>query len=223
VRGAYDAAVQARPNPAGKASTRLAIVAAVGLVTWFVASLFTTPLLAALIGWDTGALVFVAWIWLATFRLDAAATCRAATTQDDSRVAADTVLVLASVVSLFGVALSLLQASESAGFRRAAIIGMAVGTVAVSWLAVQAVFVLRYAHLYYRESGGMAFHSTGDPSYADFAYVAFTVGMTFQVSDTDITSPHIRRTVLRHALLSYIFGIAVIALTINVVAGLLRP
>jgi uncharacterized membrane protein len=99
---------------------------------------------------------------------------------------------------------------------------VAVATVALSWLAVQAVFILRYAHLYYVE-GGIDFHDDMAPNYADFAYVGFTIGMTYQVSDTDLNSKRIRRTALRHALLSYVFGIAVIAITINVVAGLLRP
>jgi uncharacterized membrane protein len=106
---------------------------------------------------------------------------------------------------------------------RAEIITLAVVSVAVSWLAVNSVFTLRYAHLYYLEGGGLDFHGEAAPAYADFAYVAFTIGMTFQVSDTEVTSPRIRKTVLRHALLAYVFGIAVIALTINVVAGLLRP
>ena len=82
----------------------------------------------------------------------------------------------------------------------------------VSWFAVHTVFTLRYAHLYYLEDGGIDFHDARDPSYADFAYMAFTVGMTFQVSDTDVTSRRIRASVFRHALLSYVFGIAVIAL-----------
>jgi uncharacterized membrane protein len=215
--------MQPRPNPTGKASTRLAIVAVIGVVGGLLAATQTAWPIAALLGWDVAAIAFALWVWQATHGLDAAATRRAATAQDDSRLAADAVLVAASVVSLVGVALALVRASESAGLARAAIIAVAVVSVIASWFAVHVVFLLRYAHLYYRESGGMEFHSAGDPTYADFAYVAFTVGMTFQVSDTNITSPHIRRTVLRHALLSYVFGIAVIALTINVVAGLLRP
>jgi len=206
-----------------RASKRVAIVAGVGVVAGAIAATATTWLVAALIGWDTAALVFTLWTWAATHGLDATATQAVATTQDDSRFAADAVLVTASVVSLVGVALSLLQAAEADGLERAGIIGVAVTSVVVSWLAVQSLFTLRYAHLYYLEGGGFDFHGGGQPAYSDFAYVAFTVGMTFQVSDTEVPSPRLRRTVLRHALLSYVFGIAVIALTINVVAGLLRP
>ena len=132
-------------------------------------------------------------------------------------------LIAASVASLAGVGMALLKASEAVGLARAGTTAVAVVSVAVSWLAVHTVFTLRYAHLYYLGEGGIDFHDDRAPDYGDFAYVAFTVGMTYQVSDSDLTSKQIRMTALRHALLSYVFGIAVVALTINVVASLLRP
>ena len=94
----------------------------------------------------------------------------------------------------------------------------------LSWAVVHTVFALRYADAFYTPpSGGIDFKS-GDqfePDYRDFAYVAFTVGMTFQVSDTDIASSHMRRVVLSHALLAYLFGAVIVAMLVNVVAGLL--
>ena len=97
---------------------------------------------------------------------------------------------------------------------------------------VHTVFTLRYADEYYTDPvGGIAFsgkRSPDDvanaepPDYRDFAYVAFTVGMTFQVSDTDVDSPVIRRTVLRHALLSYVFGACILATLVNVVGSLIN-
>ena len=87
------------------------------------------------------------------------------------------------------------------------------------------VFALRYAHIYYTEpEGGIDFKTKGGerPDYVDFAYTAFTVGMTFQVSDTDITRREIRRTVLRHALLSFLFGAVIVASAVNIVATLLN-
>jgi uncharacterized membrane protein len=95
-------------------------------------------------------------------------------------------------------------------------------TVAFSWLLVHAVFTLRYADLYYGAGGGIDFHDDRAPDYGDFGYVAFTIGMTYQVSDTDLVSRPIRMAAIRHALLSYLFGIAVIATTINAVASLLN-
>ncbi len=89
--------------------------------------------------------------------------------------------------------------------------------------SVHTVFTLKYARLYYTGiDGGISFNEDDPPRYTDFAYLAFTVGMTFQVSDTDVSDKGIRRTILRHMLLSYVFGAVIIAVTINLVAGLTK-
>jgi uncharacterized membrane protein len=80
---------------------------------------------------------------------------------------------------------------------------------------------LRYARLYYVHDGGIDFHADAPPDFRDFLYVALTIGMTFQVSDTDLNAKAIRMTATRHALLSYLFGVVVISTTINVIATLL--
>jgi uncharacterized membrane protein len=86
---------------------------------------------------------------------------------------------------------------------------------------VHTLFTLRYAELYYTgPDGGVDFNEGNPPRYVDFAYLAFTIGMTFQVSDTDIRAYPIRATALRHALLSYLFGAVVLASTVNLLAGL---
>lgn len=203
------------------ALTRVAVCGVAGIVVAAVAATQGPWQVSSLLGWDTAATVFCVWVWTATRGADAATTERHATREDDSRTAADLILVAASAASLLGVGFALLLASDESGATRALTVGLAVATVVVSWLAVQTVFILRYAHLYYLEGGGVDFHSEEAPHYRDFAYVAFTLGMTYQVSDTNLTSKRLRATALRHALISYVFGIAVIAITINVVAGLL--
>jgi uncharacterized membrane protein len=97
----------------------------------------------------------------------------------------------------------------------------------VSWLLVHTVFTLRYAHRYYAggegtELRGIDFGGDEEPCYQDFAYVGFTVGMTYQVSDTAMKTGALRRVVLGHALLSYLFGAVIIATAINVIAGLIN-
>ena len=87
-------------------------------------------------------------------------------------------------------------------------------------MLLHTLFTLRYARIYYTQKGGIDFNQTDPPRYSDFAYFSFTLGMTFQVSDTDITTATIRATVLRHALLSFVFGSVILATTINLVAGL---
>jgi uncharacterized membrane protein len=101
---------------------------------------------------------------------------------------------------------------------------VAVLTVGLSWSLVQTVFALRYAHEYYTPPiGGIDFKTADElPDYQDFAYVAFTIGMTFQVSDTDIQARRTRRTVLRHAALAYLFGAVILAVVVNVIASLLN-
>jgi len=93
----------------------------------------------------------------------------------------------------------------------------------VSWTLVHTVFTLKYARLYYCGTpGGIDFNDTGAPDYHDFAYLAFTIGMTFQVSDTNLQSKQVRRTVLRQAWLSFPLVTVIIATSINLVAGLAK-
>lgn len=204
------------------AARRMLVAVAVGLSVGIGLAALVPWQVGSTLAWDATAVVFVVWVWADTRGRDAAETKAIATREDSSRLIADLILISASVVSLAGVAMVLLEASGASGPAQAILIVVAVVSVAASWFAVHTVFTLRYAHLYYREDGGIDFHDAQPPAYAEFAYVAFTVSMTFQVSDTEVTSGRIRRSVLRHALLSYIFGTAVIAVMINVVASLLR-
>ncbi|MGH3967736.1 MAG: DUF1345 domain-containing protein, partial [Mycobacterium sp.] len=130
------------------------------------------------------------------------------------------VIMSASVASLGGVGYVVAAASRTGpGAVEAAVVGIL--TVAASWFAVHTLFTVHYARLYYSdEPGGINFHDPERPCFRDFAYVAFTVGMTYQVSDTEIGLTSIRATVLRHALLSYLLGAVVLAVTINLIAGL---
>jgi uncharacterized membrane protein len=211
-----------RPSRHATARGRVIVSGAVGVIVAGAVASIVPWQVSSLLFWDTAAVIFCAWVWLAVHGADAATTQRLATREDDSRAAADLVLVAASVASLLGVGLVLLKAAGESGATRVLTTSTAVATVALSWLAVHTVFTLRYAHLYYLDGGGINFHGDQAPDYGDFAYVAFTLGMTYQVSDSDLTSKRIRSTALRHALVSYVLGIAVIAITINVIAGLLN-
>jgi len=205
-----------------RAGTRVAVAAAVGIAC-FAVLIITQPWQVALLGaWDLAAAVMVGWIVAVTATMSPSETERFATREDTSRAVADALLVAACVASLAGIAFLLVKASQQHGSFKAVAIGLAVLSVVLSWLLVHVVFTLRYADLYYRDRGGIDFNSEEEPDYHDFAYLALTIGMTYQVSDTDLTSRQMRRTATRHALLSFLFGTMVIALTINVVAGLLN-
>jgi len=206
----------------GAAGLRVLVSFAAGLAAFGVAWLATPWQTASLIGWNVAASVFIVWIWLIVRGMDGAATAQHAVIEDLSRRTADLVLILASVISLIGVGLSLLESSDTGGLEKATIVGVASVSVILSWATVHTVFTLRYARLYYASGGGIDFNEDRAPGYMDFAYLAFTIGMTYQVSDTSIGSKTVRRTALHHAYMSYLFGTVVVAMTINVVAGLLR-
>jgi uncharacterized membrane protein len=179
------------------------VAGGIGVAAYGLAAGFVAWQAATLIGWSATAAAYLVQVWSVLLRHDARATASHATRIDDSRLAV--VLLLAT-----------------SGAVQAAYTGLAVGSVVLSWAVVHTIFTLRYGHLYYGGDHGLDFHDEGAPTYRDFAYLAFTVGMTYQVSDTEVTSSVMRSTVLRHALLSFLFGTAIIATTINLVAGLLR-
>lgn len=201
---------------------RVAVSAMCGVLAAVISAFLTVWELVVLLGWVVTASVLLTWVWLEIGHLDPSATARVATREDDSRAAARAVLVASSVLSLAAIVAALHRAASAAVRLEVALTAASLITVVVSWLVVSTVFVLRYAHLFYGGAtvGGVEFPGAEAPRYRDFAYLAFTVGMTFQVSDTAITDGTLRSTVLRHALLSYVFSIAIIAMTINVVAGL---
>ena len=179
--------------------------------------------LVPMAGWDVTALTYLLWTWVAIWHLDAEHTARTAVREDPGRAATDALLLSASVVSLLAVGLVLVRAGNSGAAARSLQAGLSLASVVLSWSVVHTVFTLRYASLYYTGSdGGVQFNQDNPPAYGDFAYLGFTIGMTFQVSDTALTGTEVRVTALRHALLSYLFGAVILAATINLIAGLAK-
>jgi uncharacterized membrane protein len=201
---------------------RFVVMAVVGVAgaagTWP----WVLPSVALAIGWAGACVVYLAWVWLTVGPLDADDTRRWATREDPSRPAGDLLLVIASVASLLAVGVVLVRATSVGGAGEDLLAGLAVVSIALSWFLVHTLFTLRYAVLFYSgdEVGGISFNQPEPPRYADFAYVAFGLGMTFQIADTDIGSSVIRAVVLRHMLLSYLFGSVILASTVNLIAGL---
>jgi uncharacterized membrane protein len=203
------------------ARTKFATVLAAGVVAGFAVSLAGHAEFGPLVGWDVATLVYLAWVWLVIWPMNAEETARHAVRNDPARTVAEIVLLLAATASLVSVGFVLARASETTGLSELLRVGFGVLSVVLSWMVVHTIFTLRYARLYYVDvDGGIDFNQPEPPDYGDFAYVAFSIGMTFQVSDTSLTTRDIRRTVLRHALLSYLFGTGVLATTINLVASL---
>jgi uncharacterized membrane protein len=205
------------------AGTRVAAVAVLGVPVGVVVSLFTLWQAAILIGWDVAVAVLLGWIWLALSRLTAEQTKKNASREDPSVELSELLVLTAGVAVLAAVGLLLVRAGSSTGGTKAYLITLGVLSVALSWALVHTVFTLRYARAYYAAPvGGIDFNEKDPPTYLDFAYLAATIGMTFQVSDTNLTTKRIRRIALGHALLSYLFGAVIIGLVINVVSSLLH-
>jgi uncharacterized membrane protein len=211
-------------TPVGRGlSARMEVGAAVlvGAVVAVPAILSSSVPLGLLVGWDTTVAVYLAWLWITLRTRDAERTAARATTTDPDRTITDVLLLTASVASLVAIGFVLAHAGQNQGTQELLRIGVALVSVVLSWAMVHTVFTLRYAGLYYSgPDGGIDFDEPGPPTYGDFAYLAFTIGMTFQVSDTPLRSKDIRRTALRHGLLSYLFGTGILATTINLVASL---
>ncbi|MDE8587204.1 DUF1345 domain-containing protein [Arthrobacter sp. NQ4] len=201
---------------------RLLVMLAVGLVAALAVGTFGTWTYAPALGWAAASATYLIWVWSVIGRLGPAATAAHARREDPGRVFSDALVLGATVASFAGVALILLDASSEQGGAKDATVAMALGSIALSWFLVHTLFTLRYAAIYYRDGTGVDFNEESQPKYSDFAYLAFTVGMTFQVSDTDLKTTAIRSTVLRQALLSYLLGAIVLATTINLVSGLIH-
>ncbi len=177
--------------------------------------------LGPLVAWDAAAVSMLGWTWRLLWPLSPSATAEHATPESPGRVNTDLLLLGGSVVSLLAVGLVLVRASHETGLDKGLLVGLSVASIVLAWSTVHTVYTLRYARLYYRaKDGGVDFNDPTSPCYADFAYLSLTIGMTFQVSDTDLQTTAFRRLALRHALLSYFFGALIIATTINLIAGL---
>jgi uncharacterized membrane protein len=210
-------------RPVTSARTKLLVSLGAAIAGGAAAALAGAGRAAPLIGWDILALVYLGWVWYTVWRLDPAAAEADAKRQDPGRDLTDLVLLGAAIASLIAVGVVLFGASGAGGDAKYLQAGLAVASVFVSWTLVHTVFTLKYARLYYSGTpGGIDFNDKGGPDYRDFAYLAFTIGMTFQVSDTNIQSRDIRRTVLRHAWLSFPLVAVIIATSINLVSGLAK-
>lgn len=201
----------------------MAITASLGIVAGGVVSFFTFWQAATLIGWDVAALLLITWIWLVVGRLSPEESKTHAREEDTSIRLTEVIVLAAGVALLAAVGMALIRAGRATGDTKAYLITLGILSVALSWGLVHTVFTLRYARTFYSEPvGGIDFNEDDPPNYLDFAYLALTIGMTFQVSDTNLTTKAIRRIALSHALLSYLYGAVIVALVINVVSSLLH-
>ncbi len=194
-----------------------------GAVTVSIAWLAMPVVASILLGWDVAVVIYLVWTGASVRKLDPGQTAQLAKREDPSTPVAELVVLGAGTAMLAAVGFALVKAGQTTGGLKAYLVTIGLLSVVLSWAVVHTVFGLRYARAFYSEPvGGIDFNEAEPPNYIDFAYYSFTVGMTFQVADTNITAKAVRRTTLHHALLSYLFGAVLLGIVINVVATLLH-
>ena len=194
----------------------------VGLVISVVPVLFGAPELAPLVGWVVAGGVFLAWSWAKAWPADPDDTRELALHEGRSRRLVDSLIIGATFVSLVAVVFALLRSQQKDPIGVLAAILAALGVV-VAWALVNTVYAFKYARMYYHdERHHFQLDQNEDPSYSDFAYAAFTVGMSYEPSNVNESSTPSRRIALGHALLAYFFGTVVVAVAINLVTNLVQ-
>ncbi|MEU3247350.1 MULTISPECIES: DUF1345 domain-containing protein [unclassified Streptomyces] len=194
---------------------RLACAVVAGAATGAVVGVTVDTPLGVLAGIAATEALFVVAGWIVLWPMDAAATRRHARREDLRPVAEELVVIAAAVCGLVGIVVLLVGDSDPVHA------ATALAGVFTAWAALHLMYATRYAYLYYPESvGGIDFNSEQPPAYRDFLYFSYNLGMTYQVSDTSVSSPAIRAMVLRHCLLSYVFGTSILATAINLVVGI---
>lgn len=203
-----------------------------GLLVGLVACALPLPLgweFRGLLGWSVGVAVYLTLAWWLCVGFDAQRTRVRAQAQDEPSVVLFLVLLLATMACVAAITVMMQQSRDLSGLQRVLHIGLSVVALALSWLFIQTIFTFHYAHRYYHEEKlnepdgpGLQFPGGLDPDYFDFLYYAHVVGMTSQVSDVQVTSREMRRLTLVHGVLSFGFNMLILALSINVVAGVLQ-
>lgn len=178
----------------------------------------------SILGWNVAALLYCLLAWIMMLRADLGALKRRAAQQDEKAWVILAIIAAASLfslVALFGV---IHQAKADQGEIGLVRLGLGISTILFSWFLVHTVFAQHYAHAFYGEgdhSGGLDFPGDEPPDYGDFLYFSLVIGMTCQVSDVEVTNRSMRRLALAHGVLSFFFNTVVLAISVNLAAGLL--
>ncbi|WP_333618155.1 DUF1345 domain-containing protein [Dietzia sp.] len=215
------------PRPAAhprvrRSRIRFVAMFVVGLAVMFVASPALGWMVAPAAGWFVAAVLYDVLVWRSISRMDAEETRKHAQVEDPSRAARELLLLSVNVASIIAVVILIVatsHVSKHVGFAYAV---LALATVAASWVLLHTMFTLRYAALYYSVDppDGVYFNENKRPCYADFAYIAFTIGMSFAVSDPAVITTEFRKLVLQHTFLAYIYGTTIVATTVSLIVGL---
>lgn len=211
------------------AHRRLLLAMAIGAAAAFLVPRTLPASVHLAVSWDAGVIVFLALTAWVVQRCPADRMQETVLANDQGRLGILLLVLLAAVASLAAI-FFLLQKAKGVDGPAAAQVALAVFTIVCSWFLIHVMFALHYAHRFYRDdpdtpetdaTGGLKFPGEEAPHYWDFLYFSFVIGMTSQVSDVQVTSRPMRHLVLWHGILSFAFYTTILALSINIVAGLI--
>jgi len=207
---------------------KLLISLFIATISFAATQLFTiSTTIRLIICWDVFAITMITLSWFLFFRTTAEQQPEIVKRQDDDIRVTFAIVLTAICTSLIGTVLLIINTQESV-FEKDLRTIVTLAAITVSWILLHTIFTIRYAHLYHSHDKGKS-ENTGHgidfpnaelPDYIDFAYFSFVIGMTFQVSDITISSKTVRRYVLLHSLISFVFNTIIVALTVNTVAGI---
>lgn len=204
---------------------KLFIAVAIIAAIYFASAGSGHPATRFLVGWDAGVIVYLAMALYAFFHFDLKRVRDRCAEQDEGAIAMLLGTVCAAIASLAAI-VAFLGGAKDAGNVKGLYFLFAVVTIILSWVLIHTLFTFHYAHEFYGyggdgQKGGLKFPSESRPDYWDFAYFSFVIGMTFQVSDVQVTSKRLRRIVVAHGLVSFLFSVAIVALAVNIGSSLI--
>jgi uncharacterized membrane protein len=211
---------------------KLYISLVIGLVGYLATIGSLSTAVHVMVGWLAYALSTISLAWITILTSHPAEVKQEAYAQDSSKRLVFMFVVAAAFVSLFAIIMLLKSQGTQDKHSNITAIFLTLSCIVSSWWLVHTVFTLRYAHLFYEGivdtpkghdvKPGLTFPGDEDPDYLDFTYFSFVLGMTFQVSDVEITSRRIRRLAFMHGVLSFAFNTVIVAFSINIISTLIE-
>jgi uncharacterized membrane protein len=204
---------------------RLFVAVALGIAVYFAAGAQEHLATRFLIGWNAGTILYLVMAAIAFVRFDLKRVRDRCAEEDEGAIIMLLAVVAASIASLAAI-VAFLGGAKEAGNSQPYYFLVAVITIVLSWMLIHTMFAFHYAHEFYGEGadhqkGGLKFPGEARPDYWDFVYFSFVVGMTFQVSDVQVTSRRLRRIVAAHGVVAFLFSVAILALAVNIGSSLI--
>ena len=205
-----------------RARPRLAISTLIGMLIAIMCPSGWNLATRILIGWNVGVWLYLVLVYYLMASTEPRNIVARAATQDEGRFAILGLTVIAALATVGAIVFEI--ASTKTADQQSHLL-LAILTILSSWFFIHTMFALHYAHEYYGEFGGkksgLNFPGDEDPTYWDFVYFSFVIGMTAQVSDVAVTSKSIRQTVTAHSIVSFLFNVSLLALTVNIAANVI--